>query len=106
MDAADMPAATWEVRPEFDGPDATEQSANTMNWALKLQPGVETAQAGLLDRGAGTSLIATMIVPAESAGAALDIAIAAFEHAALDADVRLGRLREVVVAPADIDPRD
>ncbi|MEV6966630.1 hypothetical protein AB0M47_16090 [Hamadaea sp. NPDC051192] len=106
MNTADTPAATWEVRPEFDGPGATEQSANTMNWALKLQPGVETAQAGLIDRGIGMSLTATMLVTAESAGAALDIAVAAFEHAALDADVRLGGLREIVVAPADFDPRD
>lgn len=78
MSAGDTPTAAWDVRPEFDGPAATERSANTMNWALKLQPGVQTAEAGLIDRGSGVSLTATMSVCAASAGAALDIAVAAF----------------------------
>jgi hypothetical protein len=102
---SDIAPRRWEIRPEFDAPGATEQTVATMNWALKLQANVEAAEAGLIGRESGSSATATMIVVAVSPGSAADLAVEAFRLAARDGDIPLGELREVVVCPADLDPR-
>jgi len=98
-------SALWAARPEFEADRANERDVANLNWALKLQDGVETAEASLIDRGTGLSLSATIIMSAATPGGAADAAVYAFQLAARDGGITLGSLREVAVQPAALDPR-